>query len=100
MGDKISPEEEKTMSKINVIVVKDNVVEENILIEGDDSGAGADLVEKVFFDKCQEYISNWDEYTDEDKEGILDDGVETFGHGVETFGHGSVCINWPEIRKP
>jgi len=64
-----------------VTVIMDNVIIENILC--DDSKQA----EKVFKDKLAERLSNWDEYTAEDVEAILDNGYETFGNG-------SVCLSW------
>lgn len=72
-----------TMEYISVIVIKNDVVEENHL------RFSPKEAENLFFEKCAQYISNWDEYTPEDRDGILDDGYEKFGHG-------SVCISWPE----
>ncbi len=64
-----------------VIVVKNNVVEENVLCR---DGKHA---EKVFLDKLAERLSNWDEYDQDDIDAVLDNGYEEFGNG-------SVCLSW------
>jgi hypothetical protein len=64
-----------------VVVIKDNLVHDNIMCN-DNVHA-----EKVFFDKLAENLSNWDEYTEEDREAVLEDGYENFGNG-------SVCLTW------
>ena len=37
--------------------------------------------------QLEDHVSNWDEYTPEDREVVLDQGYETFGTG-------SVCVCW------
>lgn len=61
---------------------------ENILIICTD----VEVAELVFLDKCAEYFTNWDEYTEEDKEAILDDGYEESAHKI-------VFISWPEVQN-
>ena len=72
---------------INVIVVVNGLVEDNVLCRNSESA------EKVFLDKCKIYISNFDEYKQEDIEAILDDGCETFGVGS------SICICHPTLNE-
>jgi hypothetical protein len=64
-----------------VIVIRDNVVEENILC------CDEEHADNVFLDKLAERISNWDEYSQDDIEAVLDNGHEKFGNG-------SVCMSW------
>ena len=64
-----------------VIVVRDNVVDEHVLCRD------SKHAEKVFRDKLAECLSNWDEYTQEDIDCVLDNGYEKFGNG-------SVCLSW------
>ena len=40
---------------------------------------------KAFFDACSNCLSNFDEYTQKDRDAIED-------RGFETFGNGSVCL--------
>ena len=64
-----------------IVVVKDGVVDENILcVDSADA-------EKRFLDKCAERLSNWDEYSAEDREACLDDGYAEYVTG-------SVCLSW------
>jgi hypothetical protein len=67
---------------VQVIVVKDSVVDEVVPC---DDGQHA---EQVFIKKCEEKISNFDEYTDMDVQAIIDNGYEKFG------GTNSICIVW------
>ena len=64
-----------------VIVILDGVVEENIQCNN------SEHAESVFLDKCASNLSNWDEYTADDREVCLEDGYAIFGRG-------SVCLSW------
>ena len=64
-----------------VIVVREGVVSENILCRD------AEHAERVFLDKLAECLSNWDEYDQDDRDAVLDNGYEQFGNG-------SVCLSW------
>lgn len=66
-----------------VIVIRDDVVEENIQCND------AEHAERVFLDKCASKLSNWDEYTADDRNACLEDGYALFG-----LGHCSVCLSW------
>ncbi|MFC1617635.1 hypothetical protein ACFL2K_05395 [Candidatus Margulisiibacteriota bacterium] len=70
---------------INVVVIKDSVIEENVLVNS------SEQAEEIFLDKCQEYIWNYDEYTAGDIEAILEQGYANFGSN-------SICISEPDIR--
>jgi len=75
-------------TQINVIVFdrdQDTIIE-NILV----LAQGADDAEQIFLDKCSVYFTNWDEYTDADKEAILDNGFEQNSHKI-------VFIGWPDV---
>ena len=74
---------------ISVVVIKDSVIDENYLFRGDDNDDIVQRAEKKFLDACATNVSNWYEYSEEDKNNALDDGY------VE-FGRGSVCISWPD----
>ena len=43
--------------------------------------------EKKFLDLCKNYIPNFDKYTDEDIDIILENGYDNFGIGL-------IAINW------
>ena len=77
------------MNSVNIIVVKDNIVEENYLLTGENIGA---VVEKCFLDLCKTRLSNWDEYSSSDKDALLEEGYGTFDNG-------SICINWPATHS-
>lgn len=49
--------------------------------------------ERDFLDACVVNISNWDEYSQEDK----DDCVE---NGNALFGNGSICLTWVDVTIP
>ncbi len=66
-----------------VVVIKQRVVSEQILCRD------ANHQQEVFLNKLSECLSNWDEYTDEDKEAILENGYEEMP-GVS----GSICMSW------
>ena len=72
---------------ISVIVIKEGVVHENILVE---SSAKA---KRLFLKKCREYVFDFSEYKKPEIEMILDDGYVKFGLD------NSVCINWPEVKQ-
>jgi len=44
-----------------------------------------------FLQKCEDNLSNWDEYTQEDKDALLDEGYETTPSGK------CICITWPSF---
>jgi len=70
---------------INIIVVKDNFVDENILTNDPKQA------EAIFLAKCREYINNFDkEYAAEDIKGIFDDGY------IKFCMDNSISITWPE----
>lgn len=74
---------------INVLVLTDeNIVSESYIFTGENYEARA---EKQFLQLCEDYVSNWDEYTTED----IDDSL---GEGYVKFGHGYVVINHPTLN--
>ena len=75
------------MTKIPfIIVIKDGVVD--TVIQTDETAC-----EKDFFEAVKQKISNWDEYTQEDRDAILKQGYERFGNG-------SICLTWIDITTP
>lgn len=75
---------------INVVVIKDSVIDENYLFRGDDKSDVAQRAEQKFLDACAKNVPNWDGYSEEDKKFVLEDGFAEFG------AFGSVCISWPD----
>lgn len=69
---------------IAVTVIRDNVVDDITLFE-DKTPEDRRRAEDYFLTRCGEVLSNWDEYTQDDKDATLDNGYETFGNG-------SICI--------
>jgi hypothetical protein len=61
--------------------VREGIVSENILCRD------GEHAERVFLDKLAECLSNWDEYDQDDRDAVLDNGYEQFGNG-------SVCLSW------
>jgi hypothetical protein len=69
---------------IAVVVIKDNVVD-MLWIYPDCKTA-----EDKFLEECSTRLRNWDGYTEDDKQAILDDGYAEF-----EFENGSICIAHP-----
>jgi len=67
--------------KGTVVVIKNNELQENIPFIDE-----ADAHDK-FLEQCKKYISNFDEYSAEDIDTILEDELEIFGHG-------EISISW------
>ena len=63
-----------------IVIIKDGVVDEIKV-------STKEKCEGDFLDAVASRVSNWDEYTDEDKEYITDNGYEITGNG-------SVCLTW------
>lgn len=76
----------------SVIVIKDNVLNEAVW-----TGPDRDQGEQQFLDACQLNISNWDEYTAENVEDVLDNGYEQFGNGSVCFIDHSSAV--PEMEQ-
>jgi len=64
-----------------VIVVNDDRIQEVSAF------SEASQAEEYFLDYCKTYLSNFDEYTQEDIEAILENGYESFGNGF-------IAIHW------
>lgn len=82
-----------------VMVNTNNVLHGLVLITTDREKAQAQ-----FLDTCSTEISNWDEYTQADKDALLDLGYEQTGNGgavvlVDTDGHTSDNAIAAEIGK-
>ena len=73
---------------INVVVIKDNVIESNFLF------TDSEKADKKFKDLAKEYVSDWDTYSEADIDSILDNGYVEFPDS-----NGSVCISWPELEE-
>lgn len=71
-----------------VTVIRNNVVDEITLFKSETPSDRANA-EQFFLQRCGDILTNWDEYTSEDKDAILDNGYESFGNG-------SICICSPE----
>ena len=83
-------EEASQSFSVNVIVIKDGVVDESYLFVGDHTVS--ELAYKKFLELCGRWISNWRNYSPDDIEALLEDGY------VE-HDRGSICITWPEVTK-
>lgn len=70
-----------------VTVIRDNVIDSITLFPETDEGRAK--AESAFLLTCNDVLSNFDEYTQDDIEAILDNGYETFGNG-------SVCLSVTE----
>lgn len=78
------------MFNVNVILFKNNSIEENYLFSGENSEDVAKKAESKMIEILRSEMSNFDEYTSEDIDNILEDGYESFGNGA-------VFITWPDI---
>jgi len=58
-----------------VMVNKDNLPQDVILVTTD-----RDRATEQFLETCSELLSNWDAYTQDDKDILLDQGYELFGN--------------------
>ena len=76
----------------NIVVVKDEVVNENILIVGAELTEVNAKSEKIFLDKCKNYIFGFENYSHEEIQFLLNEGYVTFMGG-------SICITFPEMEK-
>lgn len=75
-----------------VALMKDNLPEDIIYF-----GDKRRLAQNKLLYLCSSYVSNWDEYTEEDKESILDDGYENLINGktIVMFD----LTNWLSLRE-
>ena len=69
---------------INVIVVKNVAIEENVAVRNPNDA------ERIFLEFCAKYLSNFDEYTQEDIDVMLEEGYEGFRDGF-------IAISWAEV---
>jgi hypothetical protein len=80
------------MEYCNVIVIKDSVVDEAVLVLGKSSRDVARKAEAVFLRKCAEMITDWGKYTPENRDSVLAEGYVKLGL------FGSICISWPGLK--
>jgi hypothetical protein len=69
-----------------VIVIRRGVVHQNIQCRDEQHA------QQVFLEKLAECLSNWDEYTAEDRQHVLEKQYERFGDG-------SVSISWARTEE-
>jgi hypothetical protein len=80
---------------INVLALTDeDIVLENFLYTGFDSQKRA---ENKFFALCEEFISDWDEYSPSAAARVLDQGYAEFENGIIVISH---PVLDPDIEKP
>jgi hypothetical protein len=84
--DETEPNKPQINEQVAVVIVDKDVVDELFICEN------SEKAEKKFLDECSTRISNWDEYTSDDIDAILDNGYEAFGNG-------SICIVHPTSEK-
>jgi len=73
------------MNTVNVIVVMDNAVDKVLSFPDNDQGNRD--AEMAFLNECANRLSNWDEYTQEDLDTIIENGIENFGNGSINITH-------------
>jgi len=79
------------MDIANVVVIK----LENSLkpyVESIESFNDSEVAESAFLDQCHVWISNFNDYKEEDIRDILDDGIAEFGNGSICLSHSFVSI--------
>ncbi len=59
-----------------VLTVEDNVLHKLLYLDIDRS-----KTEKVFYDKCKEWIPNWDDYTEDDIDHLWETGCAIVPNG-------------------
>jgi len=72
---------------ISVIVVKNVAIRDNVVVVDD-----IDKAEAIFLNFCRKYLSNFDEYTEDDIDTILDEGYLGFRDGF-------IAISWAKVVK-
>jgi hypothetical protein len=77
--------QELEFGTVNVVVIRDDVVES--LSAFPDNDLGNAEAELTFLNKCAENLSNWDDYTPDDRSALLEQGYEKFGHGSICLAH-------------
>lgn len=75
------------MNTVNVVIIKKNAVDE--LFSFPDTSEGNLQAEKKFVERMSECLSNYDNYTSEDVDACLENGIAKFGVG-------SICITHNE----
>ena len=81
---------ETVMEYCTVVVIKDGLVHENVLIIGASNEDVGKQAEAVFIEKSSAW--GWSDHTQEDQSAFLDDGYMEIANG-------SVCITWPDVRE-
>ena len=76
----------------NVIHTVDGQIEHVYLFYGNEHKVVADAAEDKFLDLLHEHLSNFDEYTPDDLEAVLEDGYEE--NNTDKF-----FIFWPYEKK-
>lgn len=77
------------MEFVAVVCISEGVTESVKLFKGEDRSEISSQAEQHFLDLCREKIWNFDEYTQDDIDAILDNGYEKYGDN-------SICICWPD----
>lgn len=83
------PKPDFGIAVINVIVVKDLAIEEKSIFIGP-LARTVQAAEDAFLGCCELYMSNFDEYTADERNALLDTGYAAFGTG------NFVTIFWPD----
>lgn len=71
-----------------VVVIENNAVQESRLFNGEHAEV-IKLAEKTFLDYANGMVPDFESFSEEDIQGILDEGY------VE-LPNGSICLAWPE----
>ena len=92
-----------TANYINVITIKNGVVDGNTLFVGENNiilsgvNAGKNIVEVAeafFLQECKRLNPAFNP-TEDEKDAILEDGYYDLGEQPELHTDGAVCITWP-----
>ena len=73
------------MNTVNVIVVVNNTVDKIISFPDDEKGNKD--AEMAFLNECANRLTNWNEYTQNDLDTIIENGIENFGNGSINITH-------------
>ena len=81
------------MNYCNVIVTREGLIEENILIIGDEKGSSVGAkAEEILVEKAKQYATSGLAWDDDIENEMIDNGY--INHGEF-----SVMISWPNINK-
>jgi hypothetical protein len=80
------------MEYCNVVVIKNGVVDECVLVTGRNRPEVSERAESLFLERCASVSVTWGQYEQSDLDAMLDDGYHEGDQGT-------VCITWPDAES-